>query len=72
MVSRMMSLTSAAALITSLAGCGLIFSGSRQAIQVQSSPAAVFTGAELVGLDADTTTGAFVPSGYCGGRPVTG
>jgi len=40
MVSRMMSLTSAAALITSLAGCGLIFSGSRQAIQVQSSPAA--------------------------------
>ena len=39
MRSRIASLTTAVALVVPLAGCGLIFNGSRQPIQVQSSPA---------------------------------
>jgi hypothetical protein len=39
MASRFARIIAAVALIAPLAGCGLMFSGSRQSIQVQSSPA---------------------------------
>src|SRR5689334_14540500 len=39
MVSRIVSLVIAAALVAPVAGCGLIMNGSREAIEVQSSPA---------------------------------
>ena len=38
MVPRLLSLATSALLCTSLAGCGLIFNGSRQSVMVQSNP----------------------------------
>jgi hypothetical protein len=40
MASRIARIIAAVALIAPLAGCGLLFNGSRQSIQVQSSPTA--------------------------------
>jgi hypothetical protein len=56
MLSRFVSLATLAAVVLSLAGCGLIFNGNRQSIQVQSSPAGAKVASNPVTGDYTTPT----------------